>query len=179
MNIMKICSINRLPKFNKLPELLFYKRKLDYVDCISVISTKTQKVEGIMECLPNKEIYSYNRKSVLISYLTTFTQGKGFGKALLNFAKTYSKEMGCEGNFHLVSSAAYTPFSAPHGFYRKFGMNSGDIVVDAKIDRMLKKKIPITYRELGNVVMYYPPVKYPEPKTLREKWLLKHYLHFT
>ena len=56
---MKICSINRLPKFNKLPELLFYKRKLDYVDCISVISTKTQKVEGIMECLPNKEIYSF------------------------------------------------------------------------------------------------------------------------
>lgn len=97
--------------------------------------------------------------SLYVDILMSLSKGKGFGTQLMNYAKILSKKLGCEGNIHLIACSEYAPKKAPHIFYKKYGMNTGDYFTDKKIDNFIMHNKNATKRDLPNIVMYYPPVK--------------------
>ena len=139
------------------------------------ISTKTGLRAGYMGCRCNGKKNSYIIKgnnvvpSLYIADLFSYSRGSGAGIALLDFARDLSKEIGCEGNIHLVASGCYAPNSAPHLFYRKYGMNTGDKRIDRKIDSFIKRRKDAKRIELDNIMMYYPPVEYPKKNNIISK----------
>ncbi len=116
-----------------------------------------------MYCNP-EEIYRKDKgwiKSLYISYLNTFgNQRKGLGTILLNIAKKWSEGLGYEGRFHVFASSIRPSEAVSHVFYKKYGMNTGLLSIDRKIDRLSKQKRPITNLELQPREMYYPPIEY-------------------
>jgi len=65
--------------------------------------------------------------SLYIDFLFSTKSGEGFGTSLLNFAKKYSKEIGCNGRFHLMASSGLLPQKVPHVFYKKCFENDKDL----------------------------------------------------
>lgn len=137
-----------------------------------IISIKDGQVKGEMEFRP-----SYvNRKakggepSLFIDFLVIHDRKKGYGTKLLNYAKKCSEQMGCEGNFWLDSSTCFLPQEIPHTFYRKFGMTSDNIKTDKMLDKfILKGKIP-TYKDMGDVFMYYPNYNQKKVNIFKKLW---------
>lgn len=121
-------------------------------------------VIAIMEC--TKEYISRdglsNVPSLFINNLLPTRKGCGFGTEFLNFAREYSKKIGCLGNFHLSPNSAYDPHRIPHIFYRKYGMNTNDATINHKLDKFVKERKDAMFRDFKDgVIMYYPPIKSP------------------
>lgn len=135
----------------------------------AAVSKETGRRAGYMICrCDEKDKVSHIIKgnkvvpSLYVSELYSFDRGSGAGSALLDYARRLSQANGGEGNIHLVASGCYAPNSAPHIFYRKYGMNTGDKRLDRKIDCFIKRGKDAKRIELDNVMMYYPPAEYPK-----------------
>ena len=81
---------------------------------------------------------------------------------MLNFAKYCSKKEDCNGFVHLKADFSFLPEAVPHVFYRKMGMNSGDKILDKKLDKLIKEGKNGSYNDIPCSPMYYPPISYPK-----------------
>lgn len=162
----------------KLPEYLFWEHK----DCfdtwdISMFSTKDPSKYGKMTCIESKQLI--NRKlvpDILVLMLLSHPRKQGLGTKMLDYAQNFSKRNGCEGRFYLCADAQFTTKEAPHIFYRKYGMNTGNPKDDAKIDRFIKEGRNGTIADFPHQKMYYPPIppqEQPEQKPQSLWQLLK------
>ena len=107
---------------------------------IMISTNKNCDVTALMEC--TKEYISrdgFERvPSLFINNLLPSRKGCGFGTAFLDFAREYSKKLGCLGNIHLSPNSAYDPHRIPHVFYKKYGMNNKDEAVNYKLYKFVK-----------------------------------------
>ena len=170
---MKINNLLVKP-LSKLPECLIYRTQKNVgqnriYQIAKIISLKDGKLKGVAEFYPaNAYRGNANEKesSVFVSWLYVYDQGNGFGTKLLNYVKEYSKKIGCHGNFWLDSSPNITPQKAPHTFYRKYGMTSDSLKTDKQLDKFIKQnKIP-TYKDMGEILRYYPPIAVPQKENI-------------
>lgn len=161
-------------KQKQMPRFLIFNAPHDsrYDGCkkYMAFSTEKKKFCGNMFCRPGYIfIEGEPINSMCITELYSYGKVKGTGTALLDFARTLSKKNGCGGRFHLVASTCWAPERAPHIFYRKYGMNSGNIKKDKEMDEFIKKGTYASKLDFYNLLMFYPPIKYPTPKTFKEK----------
>ena len=161
---MKINSL-KYPPLKKIPENLIYHKikgsnSADIPDLFIMFSTKEKNMSKLYcyKTTINKDGKN-NVPSLYISLLFSNPQQCGLGTKMLNFAQTFSKKIGCEGNFHLISNSGMFPNKIPHIFYRKYGMNTEDALTNAKLDRFIRRKKDATYKDFPNIKMYYPPVE--------------------
>lgn len=153
-------------KIEQLPETLIYKSlKNGYstknTNTFVIFSTKNPDIKTTMVCRKNL-ICRDNKKnipSLYIAKLISNPMQNGLGRKMLNFAKLHSKRCGCNGFFHLDADVGFQPNHIPHIFYRKMGMNTKDALINAKLDRWIKKRKNATYKDFPNIKMYYPPVE--------------------
>lgn len=154
-----------LPK--KIPEKLIIHDKWEYfnsyIDQFRMFSTKKEDFGklAVMRCFPEmiKRDLLVDIPSLYVQFLSSNCSGSGFGTAMLDFAKNYSKKIGCGGRFHLSADVAFMPNRVPHIFYRKYGMNTGIPKIDFKLDKFVKLGKNATYKDFNNIEMYYPPIK--------------------
>lgn len=153
-----------IPK--EVPDKLIRHEHVEYlgsmIDKFTLYSTKKSErgKKAFISCFP--EYIERDGKKVLSLYihnLLSNCSGSGFGTALLDFARIYSKKLGCNGYFHLTSDISFMPHRIPHPFFIKYGMNTGIPKIDKKIARFMKRGKNLTYKNFKNVEMYYPPVK--------------------
>ena len=167
---MAISSLKYPPikhvQFKNVPEKLIYHSYTGFFSCkidkFTMFSTKKTELNNrcMMICFP-ESIFREGKlvKSLYVQNLISNCSGSGFGTAMLDFAKKYSEKVGCKGRFHLFASSSYTPKRSPHVFYKRYGLNSGDFLVDKKLDRFIKKGKNSTYLDFKDMEMYYPPIK--------------------
>ena len=160
-------------KPKQLPEHLIYHQATgrhevtgEIIDRFVMFSTKKgeEKVKAVMECMKTtvdrdgvKNVPSIYVKNLLSPY-----SGLGLGTDFLDFVQTYSKKKGCNGYFHLYSSAGYSPKRIPHIFYRKYGMNTESASVNRRLDKFIAKGKNADYYDFSDVNMFYPPIKHPK-----------------
>lgn len=170
----------------KFPDKLVTHKYYDYlgkkIDEFTMFSTKKseQGKRAIMRCFPEQINRDGMEKvpSLYVLHLFSNCSGSGFGTAMLDFAKIYSKKIGCKGFFHLTSDTAFTPSRIPHPFYRKYGMNTGNIRIDKKLDKFVRSGKDATYQDFYNVEMYYPPI-FPKIAGISTVTILKYIKLFT
>lgn len=163
----------------KLPECLFLHQYTDYanarVDKFTLIPTNKKHFGKwvIMKCFPEyiERDGKNNIPSLYIWRLISNCSGNGFGTQMLNFARNYSKRLGCNGYLHLSADGCYTPNRIPHIFYRKYGMSTQSTYIDKRIDKFIKKGKNATYRDFNTMDMFYPPIEHPKNKF--EKFMTK------
>jgi len=111
-----------------------------------------------LRCFPvNLSVKNTNSviPSLYISYLYSTVKDKGFGTAILNFAKVFSKKLSCGGNLYLYAATGNSPNRIPHIFYRKYGMTSNDARIDKKLDKFIKRKKDAKHTDFNSMPMYY------------------------
>lgn len=152
----------------ELPKALIYHQLKTPQDRFILFPTNKSEFGKIviMECakefITRKDI-GYT-ESLCIDKLISTCRGKGYGTAMLDFAKIYSKKTGCNGFFHLFADGCYNPHRLPHIFYRKYGMSTTNYKIDKKLDKLIKKGKNATYKDFKTEEMFYPPIKHPESK---------------
>ena len=99
---------------------------------------------------------SYKGPILIIDFINTRINNKGYGSVLINFAKNYSKKIGCNGYVVLKADSSFTPNRVPHLFYRKQGFSSFDPITDKKMDKFIRKNKDATHRDFRAIVMHYP-----------------------
>ncbi|MBR1425122.1 hypothetical protein IJ579_06125 [bacterium] len=158
-----------------LPDKLIYVPTGSINDSIffqqfKIFSTKTGDYGGFIT-LSKSEAYINGkmRPSLYIDHLFSARFGKGFGTALLDFARTVSKKVGCEGRIHLCADGYFRPNAIPHVFYRRYGMNTGIEEIDKVLDKFVQKRKNARYTDFSIVEMYYPPVTYEKTETIYRK----------
>ena len=157
----------------KLPDKIIYLREVNNVlrppQCEYVIfSPKNSEYGGVLKCHKSTLPYldtDYKGSTLAIDFIRTSKRGKGYGKALLDFAKILSKQTGCEGQMILKAVGTFSPLSVPHLFYRKNGFTTLDKKTDKKMDKFIKKNQRATQKDFSDMFMFYPE---PE-KNLVEK----------
>lgn len=170
-------NISRLKyplKKYSLPDKLIYCNSIykhgDKFEKFYIFSTNQNcKAHGEMYCFKEHILRPDSNDfvpSLYIDFLFSTKSGEGFGTSLLNFAKNYSKKIGCEGRIHLMASSGLVPQRAPQVFYKKCGLNSADKTTNKKLDQFIKKHKNATYKDFHNTPMYYPPIKFPESRFL-------------
>lgn len=169
----------------KLPEYLFYSQTLNKeksIESHKMLNTKTGEYLGKMITYPH-DFYYFNLevpgvRSLYIDCLKVFNRNEGLGTKFLDFAKVLSKQKGCNGRLHLISSDCYDKEKPPHIFYRKYGFDSRDVKklkeVDAAISNSNNK---FTFNDIA---MFFPPKlqieeNLPQTKSLWKK--LKQFLY--
>lgn len=164
----------------ELPKALIYHQLKTPQDRFILFPTNKSEFGRIviMECakefITRKDI-GYT-ESLCIDKLISTCRGKGYGTAMLDFAKIYSKKTGCNGFFHLFADGCYNPHRLPHIFYRKYGMSTLNPKIDKKLDKLIVKKQNATYKDFDTEKMYYPPIKHPESKLKQIiKKIFKHF----
>lgn len=150
-------------RYGTLPDKLIYHTVEDYnpsIDRFIMFSTKRGDNRiARMICFP-QSIYRDGKMHVPSLYVCKlFAPGGGFGTAMLNFARVYSKMIGCGGNIHLQASGCYMPQRVPHIFYRKYGMNTSYEAINKKLNKFVEKGKSATYMDFDEIEMYYPPIK--------------------
>ena len=144
----------------KIPKYLFWEHK----DCfdtwdVSVFSTKDPSKRGMMSLIKTTQpIKGRPTPYILVQMLLSKPRKQGLGTKMLDYAQNFSKRNGCEGRFYLCADPQFTPNEAPHIFYRKYGMNTGCIEDDKKIDTFIKEGKNATIKDLQHMKMYYPPI---------------------
>lgn len=150
----------------KLPDKLIYLRNINTamhppVEEYVIFSPKNGKIGGIMHChkMNVKIRPDFDGYPLGIDLIRTEKSGEGFGTALINFAKNYSKQIGSEGQICLKSVTSLSPMRIPHLFYRKQGFTTLDKKTDKLLDAFIKIKNCATYRDFPPILMYYPDKK--------------------
>lgn len=165
----KFPPLKYLLQSQPVPERLIMKKSYEYfgsqVDQFVMFSTKEgDNRKASMLCFP-QNIYRDGKNSVPSLYVwKLFAPGGGFGTAMLDFARTYSKKLGCNGNIHLQASGCYDAYRVPHIFYRKYGMNTNNPAINSKLDQFITKGKSATCFDFDEVQMFYPPVQVMLPK---------------
>ena len=163
---MILGALNNYIRFDKIPEKLIYLRQINYAANPSqeefvIFAPHAKDISGRMVChKSNLRLRpDYKGTSLAIDYLTVFEPEKGFGRALINFAKNYSKKIGCNGYVFLMADGSYTPSRVPHVFYRKCGFTTLDKKLDKGLDKCIKKNKPANWNIFHNELMFYSPLK--------------------
>lgn len=169
---MKTCGLKYPPIKWQIPKHLIFHQAVgrhevtgELVDRFVMVSTKKgeENVKAILECM----VSTVDRDgikdvpSVYVNKIMSPSSGRGLGTEFLNFVQNYSKKHGCNGYFHLFSSAGYSPNRIPHIFYRKYGMNTNDAYVNRRLDRFIAKGKTANYCDFSDINMFYPPIKKP------------------
>lgn len=148
-------------KYNlkKIPEILvYYSRKTSYYH--DFVMGKTSKPYATCRMYCNVTNLHYDNKlfkSLIVFLIESKPRKQGLGFKMLDVIQQFSKKKGCEGRFHLFATAQYAMDDAPHIFYRKYGMTSGDKKIDKKLDKFIKKGKNATYKDFNSMLMYYFP----------------------
>ena len=159
----------KTPSIKKLPETLIYRRP-DIINAkghkfasFVLFNTKNNN-KTFMRCRPEKitRDKQENIPSLFISNIISSPQKCGLGTKMLDFARNFSKKIGCNGYFHLIADDCYTPNSIPHIFYWKYGMNTGFRRYNDKLDFFVMMNKKATYKDFPHLEMYYPPIKNPK-----------------
>ena len=145
----------------EIPDKLFLFKKADFgnINDVVMFSTKPPFGEARMSYFKSE-----SRDSIGITMLLSFPRKQGLGTEMLRLASKISQQEGFEGRFFLVADPSFTPNEAPHLFYRKFGMNTGNKNIDKKMDAFIKKGKQGTYVDFPREFMYYPPIPYQQEK---------------
>ena len=145
----------------------------EIIDRFIMFSTKKgeEDIKAVLDCMVTTVDRDGMRNvpSVYVNKLMSPNSGRGLGTEFLNFVQNYSKKKGCNGYFHLFSSAGYSPRRIPHIFYRKYGMNTNDANVNKRLDKFIAKGKTADYYDFSDINMYYPPIK--NPTTSWQKFL--------
>lgn len=152
-----------------LPKILIYGRNLpnNYKEFIAFPTNKNKTGYGRMICRKIEEPLFSPQKSplLLIDFLYSFGENKGFGSALVNFAKYYSKKNGANGNIGLKADVSFQPLRIPHVFYRKMGFGTLESQANKKLDKAIENHKDLTYKDLPCRLMFYPAPKVKQEKT--------------
>lgn len=92
---------------------------------------------------------------LLIYFLSSNPRKNGFGKAMIDFAKNYSKQNGCNGYIMLKATSIFE--NTPHLFYRKQNFSTLDAKLDKKMDQFIKANKEATASDFRDMLMHYPP----------------------
>ena len=150
-----------------LPSELIYRRHVDIPkhprDEFTMFSTKDGQIKSFMVChklnMPLRE--DYKGDSLGIDFLFSYEGSKGYGSKFLDFAKIFSKQIGCNGYIALKADSSLSINKAPHQFYRKNGFTTLDSKFDSKIDKYNRKHLQGSYKDFSSKLMFYPQ---PEAK---------------
>lgn len=162
--IRQICSGLKYPPLKyiskNLPENFIWQSKDKYnIHYFSMFKTSDQKIYSKMACIETKQIINSEEvPSLYIVRLESFPKKQGLGTKMLDFAQKFSKSIGCEGRFLLCASKLSAEDSAPHLFYRKYGLDTKNAEINAKMDEFIKLgKKPVS-NDFDKVIMFYPPI---------------------
>lgn len=172
MNTIKIMPVGpiKTKPLSKRPDLLIHSfgKELNpfgqYIHRFVLFKTDLSRKRTMMNCYPEL-IYRDNKDNVpslFISKILSFPQNIGLGTKMLDFAQKFSKEIGCNGYFHLMADDCYTPNRVPHIFYWKYGMNTPNKEVNDKLDYFARNNKQARYIDFNNMEMFYPPIEKPE-----------------
>lgn len=154
-------------RYGTLPDKLIYHTVEDYnpsIDRFIMFSTKRGvNNRVVMICYPRLiEREGKEVPSLYVWKLFSNCSGQGFGRAMIDFAKNYSKRLGCNGYVHLFVSSGYTPNRIPHIFYRKCGFSTNNVSIDSKLDKFIRKHKDARYLDFRDMDMFYPPIEHPK-----------------
>lgn len=164
-------------KKQALPNFLFYERKVsssvskqkEYV----AFSTKNPKVWGelILRKSNVQHREDYAGPTLAVDFILSKLKDKKLGTAMMNFAKNYSKQNGCNGYVILRADGSLSPQRVPQIFYRKQGFSTLDKKRDAKMDEFIKKDSFATTKDFVVDIMHYPPLKDEQKPSFKERFL--------
>ena len=182
MNIQKLLypPIKRA-HIKEMPKTLIWHSYVKYLDneVDQFVLFPTDKNEFgkriIMKCFPEYIEREGNKKipSLYIWQLFSNCSGSHYGFKMLDFAKNYSKKIGCNGYFHLSSDGCYNPYKLPHIFYRKYGMSTRNTRIDKKLDKFIAQGKNATYKDFNTEEMFYPPIQHKKLSTQIITFLVK------
>lgn len=143
-----------------------YTRYLNnFVDQFVLVPTNKDEFgkKVIMKCFPEyiEREGIKNVPSLYIWELLSNCSGSHYGSKMLDFARNYSKKIGCNGYIHLSSDGCYNPHRMPHIFYRKYGMSTKSARIDKKLDKFIAQGKNATYKDFNTEEMFYPPIQHP------------------
>ena len=151
-------------QYLKIPDVLFYKRKINklvnpkQIEYVA-FSTKDSKKRGELiihkSAIQHRE--DYLGPTLAIDFIKANEKNCGLGTEMINFAKNYSKQIGCNGYIVLRADSSFTPERVPHIFYRKQGFSTLNKETDAKMDKFIKYKSNATIKDFVVNIMHYPP----------------------
>ena len=142
----------------------FYKHSINKVmqPCMHIFdffNTNNNKI-GTLVCHKSERKLrpNYNDSVLAIDFLEVTQKNQGYGTKILEFAKEYSKQIGCNGFLTLKADVSYMHERIPHIFYRKFGFSSFDKSIDKKLDKFIQQKKDATLKDFPCLLMHYPPM---------------------
>lgn len=158
INIMKNSGFRKT-----LPEKMFYNRyfflseKTNMLDFV-LFKPNSKKVAGEIYLRKSDKNFrpDYSGSSIIVDYIAAYRYNKGNGTSLMNFAKKYSKDNGCNGYLVLSADPAFMPNKVPHTFYRKQGFTTLDESTDKKLDNFIKHNKNARHTDFLSMLMYYP-----------------------
>ena len=159
----------------RLPKEFLFKSSV-YVgeysrDEVSLVSEG--KIKSFMVChkLNFKLRDDYDGDTLGIDFLLSNDKGKGYGTKLLNYAKNYSKQLGCNGYICLKADSTLSYYKAPHQFYRKNGFTTLDKVIDKKLDKFNKEGLQGSYLDFRPKLMFFPPQREIQNLSIWDKFV--------
>lgn len=159
-----------------LPEFLFYKRNvhnLMFSKQLEFVAFSTKNSKNYGEILVRKSTVQhredYAGPILAIDLIKSKNINQGLGTAMINFAKNYSKQNGCNGYLILRADASLSPDRVPQIFYRKQGFSTFDDKTDTKMDEFIKNKSDATSEDFIVDIMHYPPLKEKKKLSFCEK----------
>lgn len=112
----------------------------------------------------------YDGNILMISMIESYKKNQGIGKGMINFAKNFSKQNGCNGEIVLFADCTCTPKRVPHLFYRKQGFTTLSKIKDFKMDMFIKKNKDATWDDFSSMRMFYSPsIKKEKPLSQKIK----------
>ncbi len=151
----------KVPK--QIPQRLIYKVPLEDTYIYKMADTKTGKYVGRMignisqefmdsSFYPSLESY----KSFFIRILNLKSKREGHGSSFIKLAYNESRQNGGGGKIHLIASSCFEPKASPHVFYRKLGFTSRYSESIKIIDKAIKNKKNLSYKDIIDIPMYLP-----------------------
>lgn len=145
----------------KTPEKLIYYRFFNNkIHDFSISTTSKPFVTGVLTCSEEREFRKNGERSaIFVGLIKSNPRKQGLGTEMLNMAIKLSKNLGHEGRIFICAFPDLCKEEVSHIFYRKFGMNSEDEILNKKMDKFIKKEKRATIKDFPNkTYMYYPPV---------------------
>ena len=174
--IMGPSILNYQKPITKLPDKLIFLRNVNTVmhpaqKEFVIFSPKTKNLAGIMRCHESCLDLrpDYKGMSLAVDFIETYTKNRGYGKALIEFAKRYSKETGCGGYVFLKAVHTFSPMKVPHLFYRKLGFTTLDSETDKLMDKFIKQNKTASAGDFSPMLMFYPKPETQEKDNIAEQ----------
>lgn len=151
---------NKTYPTRSFPEKFLYQRRIVKArePIEEFVLTDKGKLVGEIVCQKSTAQWrdDYLGNCLIINFIKTTKQNKGYGKYLIDFAKNYSKQRGCNGYLLLKSDTSFTPHRIPHLFYRKQGFTTLEPKIDKKMDRFIKENKDAKHTDFKSMLMFYP-----------------------